>query len=140
MYNNFNEMAKANMIAEPNCKSQMLAFNGEACQLGSDVSVRNQPWHSFSEGTGGIDFHTEFYARDGVVPSKEAQNKIAHAMSHNPFYGELPAGFSGFGERTGEILVCDGNGMRICDKSDVSGLSGYVKLPEKWMDVAKLIT
>ena len=113
VYNSASELIEANRTEEP-------------------AVTWNQPRHSFADGSGGVDFRTEFYARDGIVPTKEKQNEIALALENNPFYGEIPSGFAGLGERVGEILVCDNKGLLICDKSEVSGLSGYKKLPDGW--------
>jgi len=124
-------MAADNM-SQPNLQSQMSAFTEQPSMRGTSICVENQPRWSFADGSGGVDFRTEFYARDGVVPTKAKQDEIALEVERNPFYGEIPSGFAGLGNRAGEILVYDNNGLRICNKSDVPGLSSYKKLPVGW--------
>jgi len=148
-HNNFNELANSPAATNPQGFSSMVAgctvdkepqsnmtqFNGTQTV---DVPTWNHPHKSFAYGVGGVDFCTEFYARDGVVPDKAKQDEITRVVSWNPFYGEIPAGFSGFGNRKGEIIVYDDKGLRICDKSDVPELSGYFPLPKGWERVAEI--
>jgi len=132
-YNGFTDLAANSGAVDPQLLSQMAMFTRRA------VTTQNRPHKSFADGNGGVDFCTEFYARDGIVPDKAKQNEIALAVEQKPFYGVIPSGFSGFGNRKGEIIVCDDNGLRICDKSDVQGLSGYFRLPNGWEKVVTIL-
>lgn len=137
-YDSFNELAAAQSgdIGEMSAFNKITAVSSpDGCQK----MTLNQPRHSFVDGRGGVDFRTELYARDGVVPDKAKQNEYALAVENKPFYGVIPHGFTGFGKRVGEIIVFDDNGLRICNKSDVPGLGGYVELPAGWETTIEIV-
>ena len=129
-------------IAAEQAVGGMVAFNA-AGHVGSDgvvfKSVENQPRGIFTDGKGGVDFRIEHYAAEGVLSDKASQDKVALAVEQRPFYGVIPSGFSGFGERVGEILVSENNDLRVCNRSDVPNLGNYVELPSGWERVAEIV-
>jgi len=134
VFNSFDDLQVGHTV---DGKPQSALFDSPTAQ---DAAVTwNEPRGSFIDGKGGVDFRTELYATSGIVSDKAKQNEIARVVEEKPFYGEIPAGFSGFGNRKGEIIVKDDKGLRICNKSDVPELSGYFRLPEGWERAAEIV-
>ena len=123
-------------------------------QVGSDVSafnlVTNEPRRSFMDGRGGVDWRLEDYVSKGIVQDKAEQIEVRQAVElgkdpkdetiqYKGFYGIMPSSFTAFQERTGEILVDDGNGLEFRRGSEASNLGEYFKLPDEWYKAAVFV-
>lgn len=98
--------------------------------------------HQRSENTGlYIDLRVEWYEEKGITDetAKEKSHNALAGFDAEPFYGEIPPGFTEFSDRglNGDVLVYDGHKLRVCNKSDVD-LSKHIRLPDGWERAAKI--